>query len=109
MANFWLRWLLYGCRTLDYSLRPVAKYLKRWCPGADLNHRHADFQSAALPAELPGHGPLDIKARGRPVQAVRSRAFAIHQFRQAPQGGGWERNAVQAAVEEQGRAVGSFF
>src|SRR5689334_9018676 len=25
-----------------------------WCPGADLNHRHADFQSAALPTELPG-------------------------------------------------------
>jgi hypothetical protein len=28
---------------------------KEWCPGADLNHRHADFQSAALPTELPGH------------------------------------------------------
>ena len=27
----------------------------RWCPGADLNHRHADFQSTALPTELPGH------------------------------------------------------
>src|ERR1700733_4081508 len=25
-----------------------------WCPGAELNHRHADFQSAALPTELPG-------------------------------------------------------
>ena len=25
-----------------------------WCPGADSNHRHADFQSAALPTELPG-------------------------------------------------------
>ena len=30
------------------------KSLKLWCPGADLNHRHADFQSAALPTELPG-------------------------------------------------------
>ena len=28
---------------------------EEWCPGADLNHRHADFQSAALPTELPGH------------------------------------------------------
>ena len=28
--------------------------LGKWCPGADLNHRHADFQSAALPTELPG-------------------------------------------------------
>jgi hypothetical protein len=26
-----------------------------WCPGAESNHRHADFQSAALPTELPGH------------------------------------------------------
>ena len=26
-----------------------------WCPGAELNHRHADFQSAALPTELLGH------------------------------------------------------
>jgi hypothetical protein len=28
---------------------------KKWCPEADLNHRHADFQSAALPTELSGH------------------------------------------------------
>jgi hypothetical protein len=28
---------------------------KEWCPGADLNHRHEDFQSTALPTELPGH------------------------------------------------------
>src|SRR5215472_14535197 len=34
----------------------------RWCPGAELNHRHADFQSAALPTELPGHTGSD---RGR--------------------------------------------
>ena len=27
---------------------------KKWCPGAELNHRHTDFQSVALPAELPG-------------------------------------------------------
>jgi len=26
----------------------------KWCPGAESNHRHADFQSAALPTELPG-------------------------------------------------------
>ena len=27
----------------------------RWWPGADLNCRHHDFQSCALPTELPGH------------------------------------------------------
>src|SRR6266516_4891083 len=26
----------------------------KWCPGAELNHRHCDFQSHALPTELPG-------------------------------------------------------
>ena len=30
------------------------KLLILWCPGADLNHRHADFQSAALPLSYPG-------------------------------------------------------
>ncbi len=33
----------------------------QWCPGAESNHRHCDFQSHALPTELPGHrehGPL---------------------------------------------------
>jgi hypothetical protein len=27
----------------------------KWCPETDLNRRHADFQSAALPTELSGH------------------------------------------------------
>ena len=26
----------------------------KWCPGAESNHRHADFQSAALPLSYPG-------------------------------------------------------
>src|SRR3954453_18051588 len=28
-----------------------------WCPGAESNHRHCDFQSHALPTELPGRRP----------------------------------------------------
>ncbi len=26
-----------------------------WCRGAELNRRHTDFQSVALPTELPRH------------------------------------------------------
>ena len=36
-----------------------------WCRGAELNRRHADFQSAALPTELPRH--FDFCLPGSPV------------------------------------------
>ena len=47
--------------TRFWKRRPGAKYLIvifqvfKWCPETDLNRRHADFQSAALPTELSGH------------------------------------------------------
>ena len=28
--------------------------LEEWCPGTESNRRHCDFQSHALPTELPG-------------------------------------------------------
>ena len=31
--------------------------LIRWCPGTESNRRHEDFQSSALPTELPGQVP----------------------------------------------------
>lgn len=36
---------------------------RQWCPEADSNHRHADFQSAALPTELSGPAPANEKSR----------------------------------------------
>ena len=46
-----------GARTRDLHLGKVAlyqlSYYRTWCLGAESNHRHADFQSAALPTELP--------------------------------------------------------
>jgi hypothetical protein len=39
-----------ACRMSYQFLTP-----KKWCPRADLNHRHADFQSAALPLSYSGY------------------------------------------------------
>lgn len=43
--------------------------LNMWWPGTESNRRHGDFQSPALPTELPGHGwfPVDAMALGRCV------------------------------------------
>ena len=59
-----------------------------WCPGAESNHRHCDFQSHALPTELPGRrSPPErrcwsrravIRARFRPVQTRRECRFVRH-------------------------------
>src|SRR4030066_295724 len=34
---------------------------EKWWPGAELNCRHCDFQSHALPTELPGRGRADYR------------------------------------------------
>lgn len=40
------------------SKKPEARknfgFHNRWCPEAESNHRHEDFQSTALPTELSG-------------------------------------------------------
>src|SRR5437763_4989196 len=41
-------------RWADIPPKPLKFWMKWWCPGAELNHRHTDFQSVALPTELPG-------------------------------------------------------
>jgi hypothetical protein len=34
---------------------PKRRLFYKWCPEAESNHRHKDFQSFALPTELSGH------------------------------------------------------
>ena len=50
----------YEIRTRDFHLGKVTLYHwvnpAEWCPGTELNCRHGDFQSPALPTELPGQG-----------------------------------------------------
>ena len=42
------------CAMLSRDLPERAVWRLEWCPGAESNHRHCDFQSHALPTELPG-------------------------------------------------------
>src|SRR3990170_5136205 len=50
-------------------LKPGEKLLPesggKWWPGSESNQRHADFQSAALPTELPGRGAAHYKEAPR--------------------------------------------
>ena len=58
-----------------------------WCLGADSNHRHADFQSAALPTELPrpigATTPREANLRARGSPSIGD-AFRPVQGRESP-------------------------
>ncbi len=61
----------------DSSQVCASAWMEEWCPGLESNQRHCDFQSHALPTELPGHPAKraalrlvrgDIEGRARAVQ-----------------------------------------
>ena len=73
---------------------------QRWCPGAESNHRHRDFQSRALPTELPGHSRVGRAARKR-ARSLTVSPLAVHPF-----GIGWRAgNAIAFAEPAQQVAV----
>src|SRR6185437_9732926 len=81
---------------------------EEWCLGADSNHRHADFQSAALPTELPRpEGSARCSTRGPEGPAaeggasIRSGAAAVQRravaAQRGPRGcGAWARRPRRA-------------
>jgi hypothetical protein len=52
-------------RSTRLSLQTTRKPLFLWWPGTELNRRHRDFQSPALPTELPGPGQRVIRPTHR--------------------------------------------
>ena len=50
---------------------PLSYYRIKWCLGAESNHRHVDFQSTALPTELPRHNGDPEGARTLDLQRDR--------------------------------------
>ena len=68
----------------------------KWCLGADSNHRHADFQSAALPTELPRRRCAGVARRAR-RRSIGEGLLAVHPprpvVRQSPSGWVLERPA----------------
>ncbi len=50
---------------------------KWWCPGPESNQRHADFQSAALPTELPGPGRRHRCAAPRSAGLIEARIAPV--------------------------------
>src|SRR5882724_9055482 len=72
------------CARLGHTLGTFAIWREEWCrvttsknwwAGTGLNRRHQDFQSCALPTELPAHQTREDsrRARGRPLPAVVAR------------------------------------
>ena len=48
---------------------PPPRQMFKWWAGVDLNHRHGDFQSPALPPELPTHKSICLSHYIRRIRA----------------------------------------
>ena len=79
----------------EYAKRQdVSRATRRWWPGTESNCRHRDFQSRALPTELPGHarhatGPGPV--RGRVLHRARGSASTRGRVRRGRTGPGRHR------------------
>jgi hypothetical protein len=71
-----------------------------WCPGAESNHRHCDFQSHALPTELPGHAADRRSAEaetgliGRGAECVQRQFHVLRMRRFAAPQAGWRASIL---------------
>src|SRR6202000_957926 len=75
--------------------------ISEWCPGAGSNHRHCDFQSHALPTELPGHcGSTKAPRSGRFI--VRSDRCVHHASPLATRGAAMRTKAKRVRRSPQG-------
>src|SRR4051812_37784257 len=71
---------MHQTRPFDWNCEP-SRQRKVWCPGTELNRRHEDFQSSALPTELPGpEGGREKRARKIPCASggVNAAPSAVH-------------------------------
>ena len=63
------------------TTEPLPHIQLNWCPKAESNHRHEDFQSSALPTELLGHYGGNNRDRTYDILLVRQ---ALSQLSYAP-------------------------
>src|SRR4051794_9123156 len=78
-----------------------------WCPGAESNHRHADFQSAALPTELPGRREARLETLAVSGGAYRRRGRGLSSAEASPERAGALSTEVRSFNDTLGKARGT--